>query len=184
MKRSFVCAAVLAAAGATSGALADVTITLPASTTLTGFQFLQAYAPGTLTGTLTSVSINVTLEASVNYTYADDLTIYLDTLPLGTGGSLQVGGFSNLAALERHAWPNGASDAPGTTSIGTVILTTPIDMAITTDTVWIGNGYGASGTSGTWSGSLTLHGVTEIPAPGSAALLGLGGLVALRRRRA
>ena len=48
--------------------------------------------------------------------------------------------------------------------------------------VWIGNGYGAAGTSGTWTGSITLLGVTAVPAPGAIALVGLAGLVGRRRR--
>lgn len=182
MKRSFVLAAIVATVGGASVAQADVTVPF-VDFTATGGQFVPLFAPGTLSGTLTSVSINVTLTASVNYTYADDLTIYLDTIPLSPGGSLQAGGFSNLSALERISWANGASDAVGTTCIDTRALTTPIDMSITTDTVWLGNGYLASTASGTWTGSITLHGVTEIPAPASAALIGLGGLVGLRRRR-
>jgi xanthosine utilization system XapX-like protein len=47
--------------------------------------------------------------------------------------------------------------------------------------VWIGNGYGATGTSGTWTGTITLIGV-NVPAPGAIALLGLAGLVGRRRR--
>ena len=183
MKRSFVCAAVLAAVGAASSAYADVTVPFT-NLAITGGTFIPVFAPGALTGTLTSVSINVTLNSSVNFTYADDLTIYLDTLPLSTGGTLQVGGFSNLSAIERYSWPNGASDAPGTTSIGTVVLTTPLDLTTTTDTVWLANGYLNNTSSGNWTGSITLIGVTEVPAPGSAGLLGLGGLIALRRRRA
>jgi MYXO-CTERM domain-containing protein len=50
--------------------------------------------------------------------------------------------------------------------------------------IWLGNGYGASGTSGTWTGSITLIGVNAVPAPGAVALLGVAGLAAGRRRRA
>ena len=51
-------------------------------------------------------------------------------------------------------------------------------------TVWIGNGYGATGTSGKWTGTVTLHGVNvvAVPAPGALALLGLAGLAGRRRR--
>jgi len=48
--------------------------------------------------------------------------------------------------------------------------------------VWIGNGYGAAGTSGTWTGTITLIGVNAVPAPGAIALLGLAGLAGRRRR--
>ena len=48
--------------------------------------------------------------------------------------------------------------------------------------IWLGNGYGAAGTSGTWTGSITLIGVNAIPAPGALALLGVAGLAGRRRR--
>ncbi|MBX3405303.1 MAG: PEP-CTERM sorting domain-containing protein [Phycisphaeraceae bacterium] len=174
----------IAAAAALAGsASADVTVPFT-NVTFTGFNFTQLFNAGQLTGTLTGVSVNAVLNASVNFTYADDLCIYVDDLPLSLGGLLQVGGFSNTGAAERHFWANGGSDVPGTTVIDTVTLTNPLNMdTLPIAAVWLGNGYGASGTSGTWTGSVTLHGVTEIPAPGALALLGLGGLAAARRRR-
>ena len=170
-------------AAVASAASADVTYTLT-NQTFTGFNFVEAATAGSLTGTLTGASINVTLNASVSYTYADDLTIYVAGSPLALGGMLQCGGYSNLSAAQRYMWPNGGSSAPNTTSIGTVGFTTGINMAANpTMSVWIGNGYGAAGTSGTWTGTITLIGVTEnIPAPGAIALLGLVGLAGRRRR--
>ena len=166
-----------------SVASADVTYTFT-NQTWTAFNFTEAYAAGSLTGTLTGVSVNATLNASANYTYADDLCVYMDAAPLSTGGLLQVGGFSNLSALQRYSWPNGGSSAPGTTVSGTVNLTTAIDMAANpTQSIWIGNGFGAAGTSGTWTGTITLIGV-NVPAPGAVALLGLAGAIGGRRRRA
>ena len=176
-------AAGVAAAALVSAASADVTYTMT-SQTWTGFNFNEAYTAGSLTGTLTGASINVTLNASVSFTYADDLTVYVAGSPLALGGMLQCGGFSNLNAAQRYSWANGGSDAPGTPVSGTVNFTTGIDMAANpTMSVWIGNGYGAAGTSGTWTGTITLIGVTEnIPAPGAIALLGLVGLAGRRRR--
>ena len=172
-----------AAAALASASMADVTYTLT-NATFAGLAFRTYADAGSLTGTLTGASINVTLNASVSSTYADDLCIYVAGWPLADGGMLQCGGYSNLFATQRYSWPNGESSAPGTTSIGTVGFTTGIDMAANpTMRVWIGNGYGASGTSGTWTGTITLIGVNEnIPAPGAIALLGLAGLVGRRRR--
>ena len=164
-----------------SVATADVTYSLT-NQTWTGFNFTEAYTAGGLSGTMTGASINVTLNAAVNYTYADDLTVYVAGSPLALGGALQCGGFSNLNAGQRYFWPNGASSAPGTTSIGTVNFTTGLNMTGSTNSVWIGNGYGAAGTSGTFTGSITLLGVTAVPAPGAIALVGLAGLVGRRRR--
>ena len=165
-----------------SVASADVTYTFT-NQTWAGFNFTEAYVAGTLTGTLTGVRVNATLNASSNYTYADDLCVYMDAAPLSTGGLLQVGGFSNLSATQRYSWANGGSDAPGTTVTGTVNLATVIDMSRNPlQSIWIGNGYGATGTSGTWTGTITLIGV--MPTPGAVALLGLAGLTTGRRRRA
>ena len=175
-------AAGVAAAALVSAASADVTYTMT-NQTWTGFNFNEAYAAGSLTGTLTGASVNATLNASTAYTYADDLCIYVAGSPLALGGMLQCGGFSNLQATQRYSWANGGSNAPGTPVSGTVNFTTGIDMAANpTMSIWIGNGYGAAGTSGTWTGTITLIGVNAVPAPGAIALLGLAGLVGRRRR--
>ena len=175
-------AAGVAAAALVSAASADVTYTLTNSS-FTGFTFNEAYVGGSLTGTLTGASVNATLNASTNYTYADDLCIYVAGSPLALGGMLQCGGFSNLNATQRYSWANGGSNAPGTPVSGTVNFTTGINMAANpTMSVWIGNGYGAAGTSGNWTGTITLIGVNAVPAPGAIALLGLAGLVGRRRR--
>ncbi len=180
MKTVFAIGALTAAVA--SAASADVTYTLT-NQTFTGFNFNEAYAAGSLTGTLTGASVNATLNASTNYTYADDLCIYVAGSPLALGGMLQCGGFSNLNATQRYSWANGGSNAPGTPVSGTVNFTTGINMATNpTMSVWIGNGYGAAGTSGTWSGTITLIGVNAVPAPGAIALLGLVGLAGRRRR--
>ena len=171
----------IAAAALVSAASADVTFSFT-NQTWTGFNFTEAYAAGTLTGTLTGATVNATLNASTAYTYADDLCIYVAGSPLALGGLLQCGGFSNLQAGQRYSWANGGSYAPGTPVSGTVNFTTGINMAATTMSIWIGNGYGASGTSGTWTGSITLLGVTAVPAPGAIALLGLAGFCSRRRR--
>ena len=179
MKTAFLGASLAAIVG--SVATADVTYSFT-NQIWTGFNFTEAYTAGGLSGTLTGASINATLNASTNYTYADDLTVYVAGTPLALGGALQCGGYSNMQAAQRYSWPNGGSSAPGTTSIGTVNFTTGIDMTGSTNSVWIGNGYGAAGTSGTFTGSITLLGVNAVPAPGAIALVGLAGLVGRRRR--
>lgn len=179
MKTAFLGASLAAIVG--SVATADVTYSFT-NQTWTGFNFAEAYTAGGLSGTLTGATVNATLNASVSATYADDLTVYVAGSPLALGGALQCGGFSNLNAGQRYSWANGASSAPGTTVTGTVNFTTGINMTGSTNSVWIGNGYGATGTSGTFTGSITLLGVTAVPAPGAIALVGLAGLVGRRRR--
>ena len=181
MKTAFLGASLAAIVG--SVATADVTYSFT-NQTWTGFNFTEAYTAGGLSGTLTGATVNATLNASTAYTYADDLCVYVAGSPLALGGALQCGGFSNLSAAQRYSWTIiGSSDAPGTPVTGTVNFTTGINMtASPTLSVWIGNGYGAAGTSGTWTGSITLLGVTAVPAPGAIALVGLAGLVGRRRR--
>lgn len=179
MKTAFLGASLAAIVG--SVATADVTYSFT-NQTWTGFNFTEAYTAGGLSGTLTGATVNATLNASTNFTYADDLTVYVAGSPLALGGALQCGGYSNLNAAQRYSWPNGASSAPGTTVTGTVGFTTGINMTGSTNSVWIGNGYGAAGTSGTFTGSITLLGVSAVPAPGAIALVGLAGLVGRRRR--
>jgi hypothetical protein len=167
-----------------NSASADITVTLT-NQTFTGFNFSQGvdYTQFNIVGTLTGASINVTLNASTNFTYADDLCVYVDIAPLGTGGLLQVGGFSNLGALQRVSWANGASSAPGTTVIDSKSVNAISFSGTGADPIiWLGNGYGAGGTSGTWTGSITLIGVNAVPAPGAIALVGLAGLAGRRRR--
>ena len=179
MKTAFLGASLAAIVG--SVATADVTYSFT-SQTWTGFNFTEAYLAGSLSGTLTGATVNATLNASTAYTYADDLTVYVAGSPLALGGALQCGGFSNLQAAQRYSWTNGGSNTPGTPVTGTVNFTTGLNMTGSSNSIWIGNGYGAAGTSGTWTGSITLLGVSAVPAPGAIALVGLAGLVGRRRR--
>jgi len=180
----------LAAATLASAASADITITLN-NQSFAGFSFntIMNYAGGqNALGTLTGAVVNMTLNASTAYTYADDICIYVGPSPIATGGKLQIGGFSNLGTPPgtRYFWPSGGSPAPGTTATGSVTLATPLTFVGDKEVdgyIYIGNGYGAPGTSGTWTGTITLIGIIEVPAPGAVALLGLAGLTARRRRR-
>lgn len=170
-----------AVAALSSAASADVVLNFT-NFSATGFQFSQIVAPGSLTGMLTGVSVNATLLSSSAFTYADDLCVYVDVLPLSTQGMVQVGGYSELGAQQRYFWPNGASDAVGTVVSGAAMFTTAIDMSTPNLAIWLGNGYGAAGTAGSWTGSITLHGVEVVPGPGALALLMLAGLASRRRR--
>ena len=181
------------ACSAVNTARADIIYTFT-NQTWTGFNFTEAFAAGSVTGTLTGVTSNATLNASTGYTYADDLAIYVAGSPLALGGFLQVGGFSNLNAAQRYSWTNGGSELPGTPVSGTVNFTTGINFDTNpTQSIWIGNGYGAAGTSGTWTGTLTLIGLNSgtppvtppaaVPEPCSLAILGVGAVGLFLRKR-
>ena len=168
-----------------SVASADVTYTFT-NKTWTAFEFSTAFGAGTLTGSITAVKANATLNASIGYVYADDLCIYVAYSPLAFGGLLQAGGYSNLQATQRYSWANGGSSAPGTVVSSTRFLTTAISMTANPNAiVYVGNGY-AGASAGTWTGTITLVGVelAPVPAPGAVALLGLAGAIGGRRRRA
>jgi MYXO-CTERM domain-containing protein len=173
----------IAAASLVSFASADVTISF-ANQTWTGGQFNDMTALyGGFVGTLTGVSVNAILNDATNYTYADDLCVYVDPAPLSTGGLLQVGGYSNFGATQKVTWGTGGSSAPGTTLIASKSVNPIVFSGSASDPIiWLGNGFAAAGTSGTWTGTITLIGVNGVPAPGALALLGVAGFAARRRR--
>lgn len=152
--------------------------------TLTGFTFSVAIPQGSLPAgsILQTVAVNATLDASVAETYADDLCVYVDPLPLGTGGLLQIGGFSNTGAATRLFWANGGSDVPGTTVIDSKNVSA-LNIDLNGAQVWIGNGYSAAGTSGTWTGRVSVS-YTVIPEPTALGVLAPAALMLGRRRRA
>ena len=169
-----------------SVASADVTYTFT-NQAWAGYSFTSAFGAGTLTGSITAVKANATMDAQNNQTYASDLCIYVAYNPLASGGLLQAGGVDDFLATQKYSWTNGGSSAPGTVVSSTRFLNTAISMAANPNAiVWVGNGYGAAGTSGTWTGTITLVGVelAPVPAPGAVALLGLAGAIGGRRRRA
>lgn len=145
----------------------QIVITDPGPFTFTGLNFMQVYTDGELQGTLTSVSLQATLSASAGSTYANDLTIYVTpTSTIALAGLLQVGGYSDLDADEYHEWISGGSSTVGTVLNDSYTLLTPINFtANPTYNIWLGNGYGGTGASGTWTNlTLTLNGVSETPA--------------------
>ncbi len=167
-----------AAAVVASAASADVTFSLT-NFRMEGSNLIEFAGDGELNGVLTGATINIVMTAWTNYTYADDLCIYLDTAPTFTvGGALQIGGLNTFDAEERYALPTQQR-----TSMREITFASPIDVSAGNLKLWIGNGYGGQTTTGTWNGTITLHGLSGIPAPGPIALLGLAGIVGRKRRR-
>jgi MYXO-CTERM domain-containing protein len=197
---SIVTASVIACSTLAAVASADVTFTLNQSTFLCG-QFFAAtdYSTATgFTGTLTGADINVTLNNSFGLgqrTWAYDLTVRVTSTPTYSPDSLIVnvgsasGGVS--AGTSRWTWNGGGySGTPGTVCRGpSMVIEGAESIDLTSNpgyTLWIGNGWegGEPGSGATWTGTITLRGVNAVPAPGALALLGVGGLLRSRRRRA
>jgi hypothetical protein len=138
---------------------------------------LQLSAIGGISaGTLSSVSVDARLNASVADTYANDLMLYVDALPLSDSGLLQIGGFTDLLASEHHSWANGNSSAAGTKLVDSVVLANALTFSGTSadPVVYLGNGYGDPMASGTWTGSLTLNFVPAVPEPATWLLVAAG----------
>ena len=180
-------------------ALADIVVTLDDATWLGG-DFTLYFGPGELAGTLTAISLDgVTCSAGPQVTA---LAAYLSNGPFSadalagmpfapaTGGRLQVGGNVvpgtplDLMASEWGSW----------------VVPSPPDFVLS-DTYVLENGgfdiasYGfmlcngitpppSGGIERSWSGTVRLHGVTEVlPTPGVLALAGIAGFILRPRRR-
>ena len=138
-----------------------------------GGEFTTLVNGADVSGTLTGVTADFVLyQAGDGLTWADDLTVLI-------GGAVQIGGFSDQGTLNPYAWGTGSSGTAGTLVQTSFAIDPNVD--VTGLDISLGNGYNAGG-NGYWTGSITLEGITVVPAPGAIALLGLGGLVARRRR--
>ncbi len=167
-----------AAAVVASAATADVTFSLT-NFRIEGSELTRFAGEGDLDGVLTGATINIVMTAWTNYTYADDLCIYLNTSDqLTLGGALQIGGTDRYDAEERYTIP-----AQQRRSMRHITFASPINVSNDELRLWIGNSYGGGTTTGTWNGTITLHGLTGVPSPGPLALLAAAGVIGKRRRR-
>ena len=158
------CLAIASAAATANASFADVVITVT-DFRVEGMHFAQVVAPGALTGTLTGMSIDATIAGSVSRTYAQDLTVYVDAPPLDGEGLFQVGGFTPVNEWATNSmWPSGDHFVSGTRALGLVSFPKPVPMDGSPLAVYLGNGYGSPWAVATWSGTVTLHGVTRIDA--------------------
>lgn len=151
---------------------------------ITGGDFANLWEVGDLTGNITAIEGNFVLDDGSGgfTTWASDLsTMLIAGNDIEDPLVSQTGGFSNFGADEYNLWDDGNAGDPGTTVNAIVELDTAIDAS--TVSGWLGNGYVSEGNFGVWSGSITYHGASLVPAPGVLALLGVAGLVGVRRRR-
>ena len=172
MKKSMILggAAALVAAGVAG---ADYTIDF-ADFAAAGGDFTLVAAGADVSGVLTGVTASFSQTDAAGAAWASDLAVLV--------GDVKVGGdFTSFGETFEYAYTTGR------TANGTVdeMLATLDDVHdVTGQDIFLGNGWvdGAGDSFGIWTGSITLHGITVVPAPGAIALLGLGGLVARRRR--
>lgn len=164
--------------------------------TFQGGDWMPVFNPGDLPAgsDLVSVSIDVRLDATGGdpgqETYANDLSVYVGYPAAGhpfgfSGGPVQIGGFSTHG-LVKLDWANGNSPVVGTTVIDTKNAgggagDIPVGIDLNLWTLYIGNGFENSNTTGTWTGTVTLEYVPEPHQYAVMAGLGLIGFAATRR---
>ncbi|MFM7052570.1 MAG: thrombospondin type 3 repeat-containing protein [Planctomycetota bacterium] len=151
-------------AALTGTCMADVTINLQ-DFSAGALQFTEVVPAGSLTGSLTSVTLVATLVDTREYTFAQDLCVYVCNGPLAFGGPLQLGGFFELGLGEYEMWHGksaGESHVVGTTVNATCTLASPLEFSGSKLTVFVGNGYGTPRSFATWTGYVVLHGL-DVP---------------------
>jgi MYXO-CTERM domain-containing protein len=183
LKKTFGMAAISAAA-LTASASADVTYTFE-NLVVNGGDAILLWEVGELTGTITAIQANWVMNTQSGGTWSSDLAGVLVA-----GNDIQndqvlsqVGGFaSTWGPLDHASWGQGNSSADGTPVNTTITLANAIDAS--TVSAWIGHGWNVPSSWGDWTGSITFIGASKaVPTPGALALLGLAGLVGVRRRR-
>jgi hypothetical protein len=174
------------AAAAASAANADVVLNLGNGHLAGGQTVLQTQAlTGTLLGFIISYDFEPDAAAQANGSWASDAALCIQspiTVPVQWGGyDIFVAG-PNPIFVDYWSFDGSGSAAPGPyTDIRTDI---PVGMFGTGSwNVTFGNGWGASTPVQYNSITVTLLGLQPVPAPASAAILGLAALPLARRRR-
>ncbi len=185
MNTRFACAA-LAVAGLASAAGADVVLNMGNANLAGGEQVVQFQElSGTLLGFVISYDFEPDAAAQTNGSWASDASMVIQspiTNPVQWGGyDLLMGGASTVFVSDWSFIGSGSAfPGPYTDIRGDI----PIGMFGTG--TWgfaFGNGWSDSTAVQYNSITVTLVGLQAVPAPGSAALLGMAGVMMGRRRR-
>jgi hypothetical protein len=181
MRKALLSAALLA--GAAGVAHADYTFNL-GSQQAAGNQGVSANA--NLTGTLGGIEVHYDFDPQASGgSWASDAAL---TLAGPSGGAFQWGGydvlFSSATFVDFWIYDGGGSAPAGHYTDTRVDIPAPLAGAgAGSYTVFFGNGWSASGAVAYNNVTVTLRGLSLVPAPSAAGLLGLGGLALARRRR-
>lgn len=182
--RTHALAAIAAAMGAAGAANADVVLNLGNANLAGGQTVVQSpELSGTLLGVVISFHFDPDTVAQVNGSWASDAALAIQS-PITN--PVQWGGYDTLVAGPSSVfvddWIFIGESTPGPYS--DIRFDVPIGLFGTgTWNVTFGNGWGDSTPVQYNSVTVTLMGLQAVPAPGAAALLGIAGMVAMRRRR-
>jgi hypothetical protein len=170
---------------------ADIVITLDSTRFDNANWTSISYGGGSLgvRGTLTGVSVDVTLVDGSPNTLASDIGImvYQDRVPWRLA---QVGGGFDFYSLRHYTWATGHSDIVGTRCVDTVHLDPPLTFVGDTYFPDIAMGvFSANWPNGawaTWTGTMTLIGlerVSDVPSPASSVFWLAAGALSRRGRK-
>jgi hypothetical protein len=177
-----------AVAAAVISATSHAAVVLTFSEALIGQQSYRLLdSPGSaLAGTVTGITMDAVMTQSSSPSLQARYAMLYFGAPIA-GFLATVGSVNNPYPYptwvnpQWYAWPGGASGDIGTPLTARIDFAQPFGASSITSL-----GIALPGAStGEWirlTGSLTLHGVELVPAPGALALLGLAGLARSRRR--
>jgi hypothetical protein len=179
--RTALLAAMLATPIFCPAAIADVVLNLNNFNVGSSGNLLLASPGSVLQGVVTGVSIDAFMTQSSSSAIQANYAMLYFGAPVA-GFLATVGSLSNpYPGWQNPQWSSWPVSSPGAL-LGRVDFSQPFSGSSVTSLGLVMPG--ASSTE--WlqlSGTLTLHGVNMIPAPGSIALLGIAGLTGSRRRR-
>ncbi len=164
-------------------AIADVILNLNNFNVGSSGNLLLASLGTVLQGVVTGVSIDVVMTQSSSTTIQANYAMLYFGAPVA-GFLATVGSLSNpypYPVWQNPQWSPWPASSPGAL-FGRVDFSQPFSGSSVTSLGLVMPGA----LSTEWlqlSGTLTLHGVNMVPAPGSIALLGIAGLTGSRRRR-
>ena len=126
-----------------------------------------------VSGSMTSLAYSAYMRIAGSSTSANDLAIY--AIDGSSNVVAQLGGWTNLFGVSNFV----STSQSGPFAAGSIVFSSAVNMD--GGFLMIGNGYYWGGET-TWDFEVTAAGLTQVPAPGALALIGVAGLASRRRR--